>query len=79
MSSQFTYTDENSGTTFQWHGGEYIDVGHFASPVDGGEFVAVDCINVWDHADDKPRIERTLSAFKQECDAWLYGDEEDDE
>jgi len=83
MSAMFTYTDEDSGLTFQWHGGEYIDVGYIAESDTGpfndrgepsylkGELVATDCINVWDHAADEPDIPRTLDAFERHCREWL--------
>ena len=44
-----SYTDEDTGTVFRWHGGAYIDVGYLP-PADGSStypFVALDVINVW--------------------------------
>jgi len=32
-----------------------------------GDFVAQDCINVWDYEASAPRIPRTLDAFEQRC------------
>lgn len=56
----FTYTPEfRSGLTFTWHGGEYIDTTTGA------------VLNVWDHRNDRPSIERTQEAFEAECDEWI--------
>jgi hypothetical protein len=59
------------GTEFVWHGGAYIDVGStqaMGSPgINGDDFHAYDCINVWDYATDEPTIERSLEAFEQRC------------
>lgn len=91
MSAMFTYTDEDTGLVFQWHGGAYIDVGVLATehnvirnnlgqPAhDPGELIAHECINVWDYASDEPTIDRSLYAFEQRCRDWLAGDEDDDE
>lgn len=73
MSAAFTYEHEETGVYFVWHGGEYIDV----HPYKGGD--ALEVINVWDHANDTPRIPRTLAAFQQECDEFLTEEEEDDD
>jgi hypothetical protein len=72
----FTYTPQyRSGLTFTWEGGEYIETTTNA------------VINVWDHANDRPQIERTQEAFEAECDEWTraqdpadgeIGDEVDD-
>ena len=73
----FTYTDEEYGAHFIWHGGEYIDVYSHKDAEYPGE-----CINVWNHAKDEPIIERTLDAFEETCRDWLRGidpDDEDDE
>ncbi|MGA5598327.1 hypothetical protein ACPCSE_29255 [Streptomyces cellulosae] len=73
---QFTYTPEyRTGLTFTWEGGEYIDTSTGA------------VLNVWNHAQDAPSIERTQEAFEAECDEWIraqdpadgeIGDEVDD-
>jgi hypothetical protein len=68
MSAMFTYTDPDMEVTFQWHGGAYIDIGHLQAD---GEFIAHECINVWDYATDTPTIARTLDAFEHECREWL--------
>jgi hypothetical protein len=81
MSAYATFTDEETGTEFQWHGGEYIEIGHTAEQDTGpfndqgdpsyraGDFVALDVINVWDHAAGVARIE--FSEFEQTCRDWL--------
>ena len=49
MEAVISYTDEDTGTVFRWHGGAYIDVGYLP-PADGSStypFVALDVINVW--------------------------------
>src|ERR1051326_8592669 len=57
-----TYTDEDTGTVFQWHGGAYIEVGGMRSTIVGSGlyesygpevFEAQDVINVWDYALDR--------------------------
>lgn len=73
---QFTYTPEyRTGLTFTWEGGEYIDTTTGA------------VLNVWNHAQGAPSIERTQEAFEAECDEWIraqdpadgeIGDEVDD-
>jgi hypothetical protein len=59
-----SYTDEDTGLVFRWHGGAYIDVGYMrgdyasadsAPDFDGGDlldvrFRAFDVINVWNMA-----------------------------
>lgn len=59
------------GREFRWSGGEYIDVGYVSSgelvPSMRGEFVADDCINVWDYEHGEPTIDRTLAAFERRC------------
>lgn len=84
----YTYRDENSGLEFQWHGGEYIEVGYTAQEDVGpfnnlgqpsweaGQFVASDVINVWDYEASEPRIDRSLDAFEERCREWLEGDDE---
>jgi hypothetical protein len=83
----FIYRPDD-GPEFQWHGGEYIDIGYTAEVDTGpfnnlgqpshyaGEFVAHEVINVWDSAKDEPRIPRTLEAFQARCDEWLEGRDE---
>lgn len=44
-----SFRDEDSGLTFRWYGGEYIDVGWVDAD---GEFRAEDVLNVWDHVED---------------------------
>lgn len=73
------YEDEETGLVARWHGGEYIDLGYLA---EDGEFHAQDVINVWDHAEDKPRIPRTLDALQCEVEDHIreeMGDEDDEE
>jgi hypothetical protein len=64
MSAHFTYTTE--GFTFEWTAGPYIDIYHQMGPA-----FAVDCINVWDYENDKPRIPVTLDDFREQCDEWV--------
>lgn len=56
-----SYTDEDSGTVFRWHGGAYIDVGTVgdagAPGIDGDDFHAYDVINVWDDMADRSYFE----------------------
>jgi hypothetical protein len=59
------YVHEDTNTVARWWGGEYIDLGFIDSE---GEFHAWDVINVWDHAEDQPRIPRTLDALQAEVD-----------
>ena len=66
--------EHESGTVARWHGGEYIELGYFDDGRDGeflGAFVAVDVINVWDHASDAPRIPRSIGAFRKRVDERL--------
>jgi hypothetical protein len=62
---------------FVWHGGAYIDVGStqaMGSPgINGDDFHAYDCINVWDYATDGPTIERSLEAFEARCQEYMEG------
>lgn len=69
-----------NGVTFVWSGGEYVETGYIATErgpyeIDHGhavgEFVAQDCVNVWDHANGQPRIARTLDAFETVCREWI--------
>jgi hypothetical protein len=64
--------DDEIGTTFQWHGGEYIEIG----TTDEMGFTALDVINVWDYRAGAPRIARTLEAFQERCDEWISVDRE---
>ena len=72
-----TYRDEDSGFTFDWHGGCYVDV------IVNGE--AVDVINVWDDEGQMSVLEwntsgktrpfvNVLVAFEDCCRAWLTTD-----
>jgi hypothetical protein len=70
------FEDEDSGLVARWHGGEYIDLGYIDAD---GEFRAGDVINVWDHAEDKPRIGFHLDEMQECVEAWLKGDNDDDE
>lgn len=64
--AQFTYTPEEAEyLTFTWGGGAYIDV--YAGEAE----YPSETINVWDYEKDVPTIERTLDAFRAECDEWL--------
>lgn len=75
-----TYTDEETGIQFRWHGGAYIDVGYGV----GLDFYADDLINVWDDAKDCSRFEvaadimavgrpfrRVLEYFEETCREYL--------
>ena len=75
----FSYTDDVSGLVFEWHGGAYIEVGYVATERGDyerdyghavGDFVAQDCINVWDYETDTPVIARRLEAFAARCEAY---------
>lgn len=70
------FKDEATGQEFEWHGGEYIEIGYVSH--DTGEFVAGDVINVWDYAAGAPRIERSLEAFEARVREYLE-DVDDDE
>ena len=70
------FQTEVDGVVFRWHGGEYIESGYIATERGQyerdyghavGEFVAQDCMNVWDHATGTPAIERSLEAFEAKC------------
>jgi len=71
-----SYTDEDTGTVFRWHGGAYIDVGWYgpdteATGIDGDGFHAYDVINVWNLGgyDGRPEwsdLELTAHAEAQE-------------
>ena len=66
MSAYMEYVHEDTGTTARWWGGEYIEFGYVAEQNHGprndagqwsyevGDWVALDVINVWDHAKDEP-------------------------
>lgn len=56
-----------AGPTFQWHGGEYIEIGY----MDEMGFTAHDVINVWDHEHGRPSMPRELGAFQARCDRWI--------
>jgi len=83
------YEHEESGVVARWHGGAYIDLGYVATERTGpfndkgdasfekGEFVAWDCINVWDYAKDEATIPFTPDALAEKVDAHING--EDDE
>jgi hypothetical protein len=75
-------TTEIDGHEFQWHGGEYIEIGYTATEDstirnnegvpshEAGDFVAGDVINVWDHA----KGEATISGFDEfqaTCESYL--------
>jgi hypothetical protein len=47
-----------------YHGGAYIDL-HF------GDDRAFDVINVWDYSADKPTIENTADAVRQQIREWI--------
>lgn len=72
MNAYMQYEHEASGVVARWHGGEYIELGYVQSQgtpgIDGDDFHAYDVINVWDHAENQPRIARTLDAFQERVD-----------
>ncbi len=77
------FQTEIDGVTFRWHGGEYIETGYVATERGSyerdyshavGDFVAQDCINVWDHERSAPTIERSLDAFEARCQAEIASD-----
>lgn len=53
-----------NGLVFRWSGGAYIDI------YVEGEASPFDCINVWDYATDKPRIERSKRGFISAVNCW---------
>lgn len=74
------FQTEIDGVTFRWHGGEYIDSGYIATEQGAyetdyghaiGEFVAQDCLNVWDHVTETPTIPRSLEAFEARCAEYM--------
>ena len=82
------YNDEDSGLTFRWHGGAYIDVG---TKGDDGDFYADDVINVWDDEAEVSTFEKNvwkavprrpfraiLEAFEERCREYLTEDPGDD-
>jgi hypothetical protein len=83
------YLHEATNILAQWHGGEYIELGYRAAADTGpfnnhgepsyraGEFVANEVINVWDYAEGKPRIPRTLDALQAEVDEHIDGEDEE--
>lgn len=89
MAAYMTYTADDEITEFRWHGGAYIDIGYTATQDsrirndagvpshEAGDFVAGDCINVWDYATDEATIDG-FDEFREACEAWLNGDEGDE-
>ena len=69
----FTVHREVAGydLVFRWHGGEYVEIA-FA-----GDEVGFEVINVWDSAEDEPRIERSLSALRERVEEWINDPEMD--
>lgn len=67
VDKHIVYRHEDTGVTFVWYGGEYIDVGY----MEDCEFIAEDCINVWDHANSRSRIAFHESAMAEHCDEWM--------
>lgn len=67
--TEFNYTDEDTGTRFEWEGGEYID----AFVV--GEEYPFETINVRDYSEgadtDDVEIEKTQAAFEEYCREWI--------
>lgn len=65
-----SYTDEDTGLVFQWHGGAYIDVGYVGQDEeeynngDLGSFHATDVINVWNDELDESWLESEVAAAK---------------
>lgn len=50
-----------------WHGGEYVDLftpGTSTRDALSGDAIPFDCLNVWDHEHDRPRIARTSQGFR---------------
>lgn len=75
-----SYTDEDTGIVFRWHGGAYIDVGYITRVRSNGdvdmvpEFRAEDVINVWDYdgKDERSSLERQLWPVDVESGEWAY-------
>lgn len=74
------FQTETDGVVFRWHGGPYIEVGYVATERGTyeieyghwvGEFVAQDCINVWDYELSEPNIPRSLEAFETACAQYM--------
>lgn len=63
------YTDEDTGTVFEWGGGAYIDVGYdtpkkdIDAPPPAYVFRAEDVINVWDDEADVSVFELRADGF----------------
>ena len=77
------YIHEDTGIVARWHGGEYIDLGYIqntgAPGIDGDEFHAYDVINVWDHAENKPRIGFHLDEFAKCVDDHINEVDDDED
>jgi hypothetical protein len=69
------YEDTDTGITARWHGGAYIEFGY----VDGGEWKAMDVINVYDYTAGKPSIPFTPEAMAEAIEEHLNDSDEDDE
>lgn len=56
---------------FEWSGGPYIDVHEVG-------YTAVEVINVWDSATNKPTVPVTNAGLREAADKWVetYGDQE---
>lgn len=67
------YCHEGTNVLARWHGGAYIDLGYKDSD---GDFVAWDCINVWDYAKDESTIPFTPAAMAECVDEHIDGEEE---
>lgn len=52
---------------FRWSGGSMIEIGR----PENEEYIWDQCINVYDHATGKIRIENTYAAFKAEVNEWI--------
>lgn len=72
--------EHDSGTVAIWHGGPYIDLGYFQDQgtpgINGDDFHAIDCINVWDYETGKARIAFTEAAMRACVNAKLAEEEE---
>lgn len=73
-----SYTDEDTGKVFRWHGGAYIEVGYITRVRSNGdvdmvpEFRAEDVINVWDDEADRSYLDAQEWPVNVEAGEWAY-------
>lgn len=62
-------TDEDTGITAVWHGGEYIDL--YRSLTEA----PFHCLNVWDHEAGTRKVPFSESQLRNQLEGWLRDDE----